>query len=542
MWIARIFKSFFGVMILALAVWAFAPVPRSNQTGRDDDKPTMAVAMEVGEPDAIHTLNVFPGAYYMPGTIPAGMGEPLTGFVEVARDFVERVPDTRIVFRNVPASDREWIVTQLMAGQAPDIAMVNVEDTWADLDKRDPKTGAPWWLPLDRFLEEPNEFVPPGEPGSEQWWDMFKYQTISRGKGGPDGKMYCVSLDVVETGIFYNKTKFDELGLSPPETWAEFMHIHQVIRDAGYQPFLTIADSMSDWAIDLLIDQMYADILPGIDLLQDPLREQYLQGYLDWDEVAFLHRKGFFSGHDPRYREVYRILRDWREYWNQDLGLRTMDPLRGFIRQEGLMIWDASWTVQRLVLDDQIDFEWDIFYLPPITEATSKYGPGLDHRMCVIGGVCNQYSVTMSAIKDTWDMDTSQRLRRVIQFLQFMCLPENAERIVNQSYQFMANIKGVPVLEPMKPFEEILKRRYTTTKFRFVFDLQFVDLISRMLGLYLNDGCDLDELMATLDPFFGAAAERAIHNRGIDLDRLQRRWEELAPLRASYEDLPHGAW
>ena len=30
-----------------------------------------------------------------------------------------------------------------------------------------------------------------------------------RGKAAPDGGIYCISFDMVETGIFYNKTKFE---------------------------------------------------------------------------------------------------------------------------------------------------------------------------------------------------------------------------------------------------------------------------------------------------------------------------------------------
>ncbi len=235
------------------------------------------------------------------------------------------------------------------------------------------------------------------------------------------------------------------------------------------------------------------------------------------------------------------MLGEWRIYWNQDLGTRTMDRIRPFVRQEGLMIWDGSWLVHQLTMDKTLDFEWGVFYLPPITQKTSTYGPGVSVPMCVIGGSAMQFCVTKCAFGDTGDPATSEHLKRVMKFLQFICMPENARRIVNESLQFIPNIVGVEPREPLLPFHDILQRRYTTTKFRYVFDLQFVDILVRMLSLYLNGGCDIDGFLDRLDPFFAQAAERAIQNRKPDLARLEARWNELAPVRAKMRDLPDGA-
>ncbi len=526
--VARIIKTVFGVLIVTVSVLAFWPQ-------RQTDGDVAATSLEVGDRSARFIIHFAPGWGNMPGTIPHGLGKPLRGIREVAREFVRQFPDTCIVFRNVPVSDREWLVTQLMSGQAPDVINVNVEDVWVDTHKG-------WYLPLDGYLEQPNPFVPEGEPGSRQWWGMFKYQAISRGKAAPiDGKMYCVSFDMIETGIFYNKSKFDELGIDPPQTWAEFEAIQNRMQAAGYTPFLTVIEAISDWGVDLLFDQFYAEILPGIDLVQDPVREQYLQGYLDWDEIAFLYGRGFFTGGDARYREIFSVMKDWRRYWNQDLSVRSMDRMRPFIRQEGLMIWDSSQLTHRLEMDKTLGFEYGVFYLPPLTEATSRFAPRRLLPTCVIGGAATQFSVTNRAFSDTSDPATSERLRRVIQFLQFMCLPENAQRITNESLQFIPNIVGVQPRPEMQPFIEILKRRYTTTKWVATFDLQFNDILQRMLGLYLNGGCDLDECLSNMERALELGAERAIHRKKPDLAMLERRWKELAPLRRSMKELPDGA-
>ena len=162
--------------------------------------------------DARYVIKIDPGAAYMPGSRPFGVGQPLQGLGEVIEAFEDRHPDTRIEVIRTP-NNREYLVTQLSSGAAPDIVAVNVEDVWVDVQKD-------WYVPLDRFLEAPNPFVveegDPNLPGAREWWDMFRFQALSRGKAGPDGRNYCLTLSAVETGLFYNKTFFEAHDLQIP--------------------------------------------------------------------------------------------------------------------------------------------------------------------------------------------------------------------------------------------------------------------------------------------------------------------------------------
>ncbi len=476
-------------------------------------------------------LKVAPGPSYLPDTIPFGFGEPLKGLKEVAAAFEKRFPDTKIEFINVPGV-REYLVTQLSSGRAPDILNVNVEDVWTDVQKG-------WYVPLDRFLEQPNPFVAernPDEPGAKQWWDMFQYQAISRGKAAPDGLMYCLSLDMVETGFFYNKTLFEKLNLGIPQDWDELDALCEKIREAGLTPVLMNLDTFSDWCTDLFFDQLYYPLLPGIDLLQDPLREPYLQGYLDADEILYLFYKGFFTHLDPRFREMWRIMKEFRRHANRNL---VIDPMQEFVSQRAVMFWNSSAMTFRLVADKNLGFEWGVFYPPKFTPNTSKYASG--EEMCVIGGAATQLEVTNSAYSDTGNPETSERLRRVIAFLQFLCLPENCEKVVNEYPCFIPNIRNVPVLEPLKPFDEILKRRYTTTKWIFTFDLRYAEIQRRMLDLYLNDGISLDDYIRWQEDNLAAACENHMKRKRVDLERLEKAWEARKPFRASMTDLPPDA-
>lgn len=278
-------------------------------------------------------------------------------------------------------------------------------------------------------------------------------------------------------------------------------------------------------------------------MIQDPIREGYLQGYLDDVELYFLFNKGFFTQRDPRYRQLFEFMYEMRSYCNQNIV--PIDLTREFVTQRGAMLWNPCTLTYRLKADHSLEFDWDVFYLPPFTEEMTPYASNTP--MCVIGGSAAQFEITSSAIKDTDPnlpfeerIATSTRLRRAIQLLQFMTVPENYSRIVNEYECFLPNIVGVEVLPALKPFEEILDRRYTTTKWAFSFDLKFYEILRRMLELYLNDGTDLDGFMQFQEDNIHAATSNLVIRKTVDEDALQRAWDEKAALRATMKGLPDG--
>jgi raffinose/stachyose/melibiose transport system substrate-binding protein len=514
-------------LIVGVGTWLLWPqMPEKAASGTVPER-----GNSTAPEDVRYVIKFSPGYFFMPDSIPYGIGKPLQGLKTVVREFEARSPDTRIEFLNVPGV-REYLVTQLSSGRAPDIINVNVEDVWTDVQKG-------WYVALDPYLEQPNPFVvekgDPNAPGYKQWWDIFRYQAISRGKAAPDGLVYCLSYDMIETGLFYNKDIFKKVGVEVPKDWDEFLEVCEKVQAAGYTPVLMGIGMFNDWCTDLFFDQLYNNLLPGIDLTKDPKREPYLQGYLDWDEICFLHDRGFFTPNDQRYREVWRLMKEFRQYVNTNLA--TTDLTREFVTQRGAMHWNSSNFCYRLLADKQLGFEWGVFYPPSFTDKTTRYASHVP--MCVIGGSANQVEVTNSAFGDTGDPETSERLKRVMALLQFLTLPENCERIVNEYPCLIPNVVGVPVLQPLKPFEEILERPYTTTKWVYTFDLKFSEIQQRMLELYLNEGTTLDGFLAWQEDNLDAACTNLVTRKPIDMPRMQAAWDAQAPERATMKDLPH---
>lgn len=531
----KIAKTIFLAVVLVIA--ARKLIPPKDVPGETIRLGTDPAHVENLPPSVKYVLKVH-GGMYLPGLMPDNVGKPLSGLNKVAAAFEKIHPDTRIQFVSAPAGMREWLVTQLSSGQAPDIVAVNVEDVWQDVQKH-------WYVPLDQYLDAPNPFAAPGAPGSVKWWDMFKYPTPTRGTCAPDGKFYCVTLDMIETGIFYNKDIFNRLQLSEPKDWPEFLELQKKLKAAGYIPLLIDKNALTDWGVDLTFYQVYAGIADILDLRYDPNSGDYLKGYLDWDEIAFLHTKGFFSPKDKRWVETFRILKQWRQYMSKDIG--SLDMMKAFVTQRGAMLWDHSGKVNKLSRDPDMEFRYGIFYLPPIPRSVSKYCDG--RPQCVIGGSGTQYEVTTTAVGDTDSklpmetrMEKSERLKRVIAFLQFVATPKNADTVVNEIVSLVPNIKGAEFHSELAPFDGFLQRHYSMSKWIYTFDFQFNEVFLRMFELYLNDGISESDFLDWMDRNLDTACETVIRRKHLDLKPLEEAWNKRAAERKNIPDLPPEAY
>ena len=261
---------------------------------------------------------------------------------------------------------------------------------------------------------------------------------------------------------------------------------------------------------------LYHDILPQMDLI--PSRadaEGYLGHYLEPSEAGFLFTKGFFTRRDPRWREMNRVLKEWRGYWAKEL--KNSDPVRLFLIERVALFWNGSWFIRRMVNDPYIDFEWGIGYLPTITQATSPYGSGTDST--VIGGAAIQLHVTNSA-------KINNNLEECIDFLMFITAPGNIEQLASEAMVYIPNINGAEMDERLEPFSEIFQRRYCAIKWLESMDGEYKKYWRRMLDFYLNDGVDLDGLIAMLEDNFAGWVQSHRGDAGWDFEKMEQMWEK----------------
>ncbi|MHA7880968.1 MAG: ABC transporter substrate-binding protein [Saccharospirillum sp.] len=76
------------------------------------------------------------------------------------------------------------------------------------------------------------------EDVSDVWDNNNLHQDFAstRSSMSVDGNQYGVPATYYQWGIYYNADIFEELGLSEPSTWEEFMSVNETIKNAGYTP------------------------------------------------------------------------------------------------------------------------------------------------------------------------------------------------------------------------------------------------------------------------------------------------------------------
>lgn len=429
----------------------------------------------------------FAAHIYTPGIVTGDIPKPLTELRRIVTEWEKMLSGVKVKFIKQPVGDyRTWVLTQLKGNVAPDI--MNVQSEWCNENRQ-----YGWFLPLDKYLNKPNKYV----PGNKRWIDLF-YRDATNARRAPDGTLYALPIDQVETGIYYNKDIFRKVGVKPPNTWAEFMAISKKIQEAGYIPFVCTGQVAMQlpWVYQILQDQLWTDKLPLMDV-----RQEQAGGFpgVDAQEFVRAYKKGIWSVRDPRNLEVYRILKEWSQYWNRDFLSNTGGRL--FITGKAAMFWDGSWSLPRMLRDPLRNFELGVFPCPMLTKETTPYAPGIQPRG--VGGATSlQYCVTNHAIK-------SGKADLAVDLLMYITAPRNLGPMVAEAEMFVPNSPGVKGSPILAPFEKTLEAGHVLFGGDSI-DQQYADQWYRALQSYLGGQYTLDQLAGHLERFAEAAIERLI--------------------------------
>lgn len=132
---------------------------------------------------------------------------------EIIQDFEELHPDIDVQMTSVPDAGTV-LKTRMLSGDVPDV--INLYPQNIDFQE---------WANAGFFYDMTGQ----------DYLDNLKNQYAD--KYAINGKVYNVPLTANVSGIYYNKTKFEALGLKAPETWDEFVQLVDDIKAAGETPF-----------------------------------------------------------------------------------------------------------------------------------------------------------------------------------------------------------------------------------------------------------------------------------------------------------------
>ncbi|NPV06492.1 MAG: extracellular solute-binding protein [Anaerolineae bacterium] len=186
-----------------------------------------------------------------------------------------------------------------------------------------------------------------------RWDERFSASILARNSFSGDGyqfgtgNLYGLSPTAEVVGVYYNKDKFRDLGLTVPRTFAEFEALLSKAREAGETP----------------IEFGNRDPWPGIPVFS--AIEHVLLPDRSWlDE--FVYGQGSTSFDIPENLQAAAKLQQWVQsgYFTEgfhDIGYE--DSWRRFARGEGLMMLTGSWLSADIVRTGGERFGF--FLLPP---------------------------------------------------------------------------------------------------------------------------------------------------------------------------------
>jgi raffinose/stachyose/melibiose transport system substrate-binding protein len=299
------------------------------------------------------------------GSNAAAMNDIIAAFEEANPDVTIR----QIVFDDDIYS-ATGLITQLQSNEVPDIYF-----QWAGFPlKRDVEAG---------FAMDLTEAMAGG------WGDRFIDSAFTPGAGTTvDGRIYMVplSIDVTNT-IWYNVEIFDKYGLTPPETWDEFLTVITTLREAGETPIVTGNSEL--WPLGNWASHVAARVVPA-DAFDAAFRQE-----MTFTEAGFL-----------RGLELMEELHQAGAF-NRDMqGLGADAAMAAFFQGAGAMHPIGSWLIGLAADMADDDFEFGQFDTPLID-------PDADAPGSVIGTMTGLVVHARSANADA-----------AIEFLKFLSTPE----------------------------------------------------------------------------------------------------------------------
>lgn len=238
--------------------------------------------------------------------------------------FNEQYPDISVTFApSAPAEYNAILASKLEAGTAGDLITCRPFDNSLDLFEQG-------------HLASLNDLS-----GLDNFSDVAKSAWIT--DDGSD--VFCVPMASVIHGFIYNQEAFDELGLSEPETYEEFLTLLETVQEDGnYAPL--VMGTQDQWEAATM---GYQNIGPNYWQGEEG-RQGLIEGTVGYDEGGF--------------EQAFEALAAWQPYLVDGYqAVAYPDAQNLFTLGQGAIYPAGSWEIAGF--NDQAIFEMGAFPPPP---------------------------------------------------------------------------------------------------------------------------------------------------------------------------------
>jgi raffinose/stachyose/melibiose transport system substrate-binding protein len=310
-------------------------------------------------------------------------GSELGAIPELNEKFMKENPGIIVTYEGMPGNQfKDFIKTRFVAGDASDVIMLHPGLT---------------------------ETIPYGEAGylldlsSEPWIERFSPSSLNMVRSG--SAVYGIPNDMAVLGVYYNKKIFDQLQLSFPTNWDEFVKACEVIKQAGITP---IAIGNNDGWMTLAA---LFTMAPSTVYKENPdFDEQLNKGQATFAEYWKEMVERWFSLEEKGYLTP------------NSTGVNLSQAQAAFASEQAAMYIDGNWSLPA-ILEANPDIEISMAPMP-------ANDPG-------------QPAVASAAVGTVWTINSkSEQIDAAKKYLEFWSQEEN-QKIWAKSQQSFVTLAGV---------------------------------------------------------------------------------------------------
>lgn len=383
--------TFVTLLILVSIVVACTPQTMNSVGETPVEKPANTPEVEetaVDEGKTQREFNIMGSSRVVPGEEEA--------WEEVIADF-EKEYDVNVNMRwqgewsDIP----EQLAAARLAGEKVDITTVNANNINAILVR------SGLILDITSFVEPFRDRI------HESMYDSY---TIN-------GRLWGMPWDNASSSvIFYNKTMFDELGLSVPQTYSELLEVAKVIQEEkGIMPWVHQGKAPYMWPMWFFETLAQTSGNKSIEYTND-----FLSG-----------KRKFTSAEEVAAFEAIKKFYDDGVLTEASLDTDPGGMRAAFAQQQAAMMYVGTWEFPNM-REMVTDFEVGMFSFPTITNdpaIVAQHGGGPDRGL----------AVPSFAPPENHDLQ--------MQFLEFVSREENANKILGPAQAFIPVVKSVPSVD-----------------------------------------------------------------------------------------------
>ncbi|MEY8462175.1 ABC transporter substrate-binding protein [Streptococcus merionis] len=236
-------------------------------------------------------------------------------------------------------------------------------------------------------------------------------------------KVYSLPLNANAYGIYYNKDKFEELGLEVPKTYADFKDLVATVKaDGSIAPF---ALSLNDaWSLNGYHQLSWITVAGGFDGAED---------------LLIRSAKGAIDSNAQTTNDVLERLKLLTDNGQKGFkGAKYADAVAAFAAGEALMMPQGTWAAA-VINQQEPDFDYGMFAFP--TEDGNSYTVG-----------AADMALSISA--------ESKHPKEAADFLSYLSSPEVFQKYYDQDGSPTA-VNGVDTAGKFQETEGITKLAFT---------------------------------------------------------------------------------